>query len=529
MPGDLTMPESDHQPQPQLQMQMHAVAAAAGSSGRGDGPSWLAARHHWPAAARVACGLVLFGMLWLAYLQQVALTPPTDVIEQLTWVRALEWGYYKHPPLPTWLLWLPVQLFGLAPGVAYALGAVCTLGALWLMWRLMVDLRGRRFADVALLAALCISYYNNRLYYYNHNVVMLLASSAAAFACWRAYSTRRLRWWLALGASLGLGALAKYQIALTVLALLGFATRQRLWHDAAQRRGLLAAAALASALFAPHLLWLVAHDFAPLGYAMSSSLGVAHSLPQRLTGALQWSADQLLNRGLPALLLLGIAAWSARGAPRGGAAAPSPATAETRAARELLLWWGWLPLLATTLLGVATGAELQLHWGTAFVLFTVPATMELLWRRIDWRAVRLRPLLAGFLAIQLLLLTINYASAPRGPQWLPERHWRHFESQKLADAVLADPAVRRHGTLRVIAGPASIAGALALRLPQRPLVLIDGRFDRSPWVPAELVQRCGMLQLDVAGVGDVPADDALTWRIVEPAADAAPCPDDALR
>ena len=523
------MRDSNPWPRPQTPM---AAAAAAGRSGRGADLAWPPARQHWPAAARVACGLVLFGMVWLAYLQHVALTPPTDVIEQLTWVRALEWGYYKHPPLPTWLLWLPVQLFGLAPGVAYALGAACTLGALWLMWRLLLELRGRRFADVALLAALCISYYNNRLYYYNHNVVLLLASSAAAFACWRAYSTRRLGWWLVLGAALGLGALAKYQAVLTVLALLVFATRQRLWHDAVQRRGLLAAAALASALLAPHLLWLVTHDIAPLRYAMSSSLGAAQSLPQRLAGALQWPADQLLNRGLPALLLLGIATWSATRAHR-GAVPPASAPDEGRAARELLLCWGWLPLITTTLLGVVSGAELQLHWGTAFLLFTVPATMELASRRVDWRAVRQGPLVAGFLAIQLLLLTINYAGAPRGPQWLRERHWRHFESQLLADAVLADPRVQRHGTLRVIAGPASIAGALALRLPHQPLVLIDGRFDRSPWVRTDLVRRCGMLQLDADGVGDRPSSDGrfpgLTWRIVERAADAAPCPDYALR
>src|SRR5256885_10565865 len=30
-----------------------------------------------------------------------ALPISKDNLEQLTWVHSLEWGYYKHPPLPT--------------------------------------------------------------------------------------------------------------------------------------------------------------------------------------------------------------------------------------------------------------------------------------------------------------------------------------------------------------------------------------------------------------------------------------------
>ena len=39
----------------------------------------------------VVCGLV-FAALWLSLLGATSLTPPIDNIEQLTWVRSLEWG-----------------------------------------------------------------------------------------------------------------------------------------------------------------------------------------------------------------------------------------------------------------------------------------------------------------------------------------------------------------------------------------------------------------------------------------------------
>ncbi|NMM79153.1 hypothetical protein B2J89_21170, partial [Acidovorax sp. SRB_24] len=48
--------------------------------------------------------LLLFAGVWLWHLSSVALSPPADNIEQLTWMRSLQWGYYKHPPLPTWML-----------------------------------------------------------------------------------------------------------------------------------------------------------------------------------------------------------------------------------------------------------------------------------------------------------------------------------------------------------------------------------------------------------------------------------------
>ena len=75
---------------------------------------------------QVAIGLTLFAAVWLSVLAFTSLSPPADNIEQLTWVRSLEWGYYKHPPLPTWLLWLPVKVFGLSAWASYGVGAVMT-------------------------------------------------------------------------------------------------------------------------------------------------------------------------------------------------------------------------------------------------------------------------------------------------------------------------------------------------------------------------------------------------------------------
>ena len=157
----------------------------------------------------MALGLLVYATVWLAHLTSTSLSPPADNIEQLVWVHALEWGYYKHPPLPTWLLWIPVKLFGARAWTSYATGAVITLASMGIFWRLVSRLRGARFATLALLAVLCISYFTGRIYYYNHNIVLLLLSTASAALSWKAWTTGRQWWWAALGGTLGLGLLTK--------------------------------------------------------------------------------------------------------------------------------------------------------------------------------------------------------------------------------------------------------------------------------------------------------------------------------
>jgi len=469
---------------------------------------------------RVALGLLAFAAIWLSHLALVSLAPPTDDIEQLTWVRSLQWGYYKHPPLPTWLLWLPVRLFGLSAWTGYVAGALLTLGAMALLWRLLSTLRGVRYASIALLAALCITYYNGRLYYYNHNIVLLLFSTASASLCWQAFASRRLRWWLALGLAIGLGALAKYQIAVTVASVLVFAWQQRAWRDPVHRRGALLAALAALAVFAPHLAWLCTHDFAPLHYAMSSSLGVGFDRTARALNSSAWLLDQLCNRALPALLLLALVA---RTAPRTGGSRP-PADP----ARALLLAWGFTPLLFMFLLGLAAGADLQLQWGTAFLLFLAPAVMELC-PGVAWGEADGTRALRGFLVIQALLLGLSYATSPKGPAGWRDHHWRAFDAAGLARHVAAPARAALGAPIRVVSGSAAPAGALALELPERPLVLIDGRVDRSPWVPADLVSRCGAVELGPAdtvidGRPLGPQFPGLAWRVVRRDPAAPPCP-----
>lgn len=464
-------------------------------------PTALRAALQRPLSGRaVAVGLLVYVLVWLLFLGWTSRVPPVDNIEQLTWVRSVEWGYFKHPPLPTWLMAVAVRLFGASAWTSYGLGALCTLSGMGLFWRLMLRLRGPMVAAVALLAVLCITSYNYRLYYFNHNVVLLPLVVAAAALTERAFATRRLRWWLALGAVMGLGLLTKYQMVVAALAVLVFWLQQRAWRDSVHRQGLLAAVLVAVLVFLPHLNWLVHNNFAPISYAMHTSLGVQLGAGQRTAGGARWLLDQLGNRALPAWLLLAFAAYAPRGCPALLPPAAPVAPAARIAVRAFLLIWGGVPLGFMALVGLLGGAELQLHWGTPFLPFAVPAVMAL-WPGRPWAAPQtLQRAWWAFLPLQALLMVLSLLSSPRGVPVLNDKHWRHFNAQALA-AAIAEPARQAlGGPVRVISGPGGMAGALALHLAERPLVLIDGRADRSPWVPPDLVARCGVLELGAAGL-----------------------------
>ncbi len=490
------------------------------------GRQWLGRRGN-PAIA-VTLGLLLFAAAWLAHLSYTSLSPPTDNIEQLNWVNALEWGYYKHPPLPTWLIWLPVQLFGANAWTSYVAGAALTLGSMGLLWWLVAQLRGRRFATLALLAVLCISYYNARLYAYNHNIVLMLLSTLSAAFCWKACDTGRQRWWSALGVVLGLGMLTKYQIAVTMTSVFVYWLSQRGWRDFAQRRGLLSAALIALLMFVPHLLWLRTHDFGPIQYAVDSALGARLSPLERLLESSNWLADQLLNRALAAWVLLATVVVYLRRYLAMPVRPPHDALEAPRdeAGRALLLSWGLVPLLFMPLVCAAGGSILQMQWGAPFMLFAVPAAMELTSRWVQWWRWPLRAALTSFVIIQLLLLTASHLTSGRGPIALRDQHWRSFDSRALAREL----ELKAQGELRgrpicIISGPTALAGALALQLSDHPLVLIDGRKDRSPWIKVERPLRCGTIQLQqglpLPGGKPVGAQfPDLWWRVLGPEASA---------
>ncbi len=278
----------------------------------------------------VAACLAWAGVSWFS---NANLDGYHDMLENYAWAQPLRWGTHKHPPFFAWVvgLWfavLPqadlayrllsyanvfVGLLGVwALGRRLRLGALAPWGALLLLWSLpYTNLAGKFNANSQLLslwpwaAALLLASWQER--------GCAASGTAAGWAWWRRPAM-----------------LSKYYSG---VFLAGFLLPTLLHADGrrwlATPRPYLALAVFGLALW-PHLAWVAAHDWAPLGYAMDQGGGgtswryvarfalapLFYWLPAWLALCLVWAQVQARHDGAP---------WGAHGR--------APAAAQLAAAR----------------------------------------------------------------------------------------------------------------------------------------------------------------------------------------------------
>ena len=185
----------------------------------------------------------------------------SDEFYYLECADRLAWGYVDHPPLSLGLLRLVREVLGdslLALRLAPALAGCATLILTALLAREFGG--GRNAQGLAALAALVAPVYLAVTGFYSMNAFEPALWTAAAFLVARIINGADARYWLLLGAVLGLGLLNKIS---TLWFGLGFAVGLVLTPE---RRWLATpwpwlSVAIALALFAPHVSWQVQHDW----------------------------------------------------------------------------------------------------------------------------------------------------------------------------------------------------------------------------------------------------------------------------
>lgn len=285
-----------------------------------------------PACA-VAVALVMVGVwaLWAAHFNTAQFG---DSVEQFNWAQSLEWGYQKHPPLPSWVLGAMVKCFGTSIHWAYFLGALFLAGTAGFTWSIGRQLAGDRVAAAAvLLWGLNLSF-SQRVQLYNHNTLLVFCVAATVWCAMRATAQREAVWWFVTGIAAAAALLSKYQAAvplaglLLTLGLTGQLRRPDQW------RGVVIAIGVMLALFAPHAVWVTQHDFSTLRYA-SDAVEVA-TFGQRIGFLASFAANQLRMASPALVAIAGCVAW-ARLKPQGpiGEAA---AASRSNARPDLGVW-----------------------------------------------------------------------------------------------------------------------------------------------------------------------------------------------
>ncbi|MDI9330750.1 MAG: glycosyltransferase family 39 protein [Alphaproteobacteria bacterium] len=190
----------------------------------------------------------------------------SDNLEHFIWSHSFQWGYWKHPPLPTWLVYGLNHAFGPNARWTYVLAGLCFTVTLVATYRIAQHLFDRHAASVvAMIISLHLGF-TRGAQLYNHNTVMLSTIALTVWAALWAVQRGRLGWWVLVGLLAGLSMLAKYQSA---FPLLGIVLAIALSPD--RRRlvaGVLIAVAVALCVMTPHFVWLMNAPATPLQYAM---------------------------------------------------------------------------------------------------------------------------------------------------------------------------------------------------------------------------------------------------------------------
>jgi 4-amino-4-deoxy-L-arabinose transferase-like glycosyltransferase len=459
-------------------------------------------------AAGAALAVVLAcTAIWTALPTVLLPAPHGDNVEQLNWSHVLQWGYFKHPPLPTWLLRGAIAVFGPSAALTYALAMACVAFALLLLWLCARQVMEPRGALIALLVSSGNYYLMGRGSFLNHNTVMLPFVALSTWAVLRIVRGAGWRMWLVLGLAQAFGLLTKYQMGLIAIANAAALLAAGVHRQPRFGRHLALAAAATLVPLIPHVVWLVHHHFSTFTYA-GRSLLADQDPAQRLVSGAGFVAQQLV-RLAPALMALAMAplialAW--RPSPS-APLQPASTTADAAALRALAVM-ALTPIVAIVLLVLVVGVAPQNHWGATTTLL-IPLLLVSRSRLPSHRslaAVAAATVLchAGAIAWNVIAWktepAVHDRFAARSLAALAQRHWSQYQS----------------GPIRVVAGPDWEAGSIALYLPGLPAVLPEADFRRAPWIDQALISRCGAL---VIGRTDQPLEQQLVPPLAARVAD----------
>jgi 4-amino-4-deoxy-L-arabinose transferase-like glycosyltransferase len=396
--------------------------------------------------------------------------------EAYAWGHEFQLGYNQHPPFWAWVCGLWFLIF---PRVNWAFAVLAMLNAgvgllgAWALIGRFVD-GDRRVAATALLAL--TPFYSFLAYKYNANSIFLSLWPWTLYAFVGALRSQSLRASLGFGAMTGLALDSKYYAlilaATCLIAALAAPERGRYFRSASPYLS----AALALALWAPHLYWLATSGAPPIRY-------LARVSGRTLGEAAFFAATAVVGAGLQQVFAVGLVAAVSRRA--GGAALFDPGD------RRLLLILALVPAA----LSVAAALVLRTKVSSNMLIGVFPLSPLLAIAVLQPELARVRAWAIRGAAVVSLgalmlspLIAVGKAWFGRDPEdWEPRR-----------EAALAATAFWRRATaapLAFVAGSFRYDNATAFYSPERPSVFVNFDYFGNRWVTPEKLVARGLLTI----------------------------------
>lgn len=184
-----------------------------------------------------------------------------DELQFLSDARHLDWGFVAYPPLTPFIERIGLSIFGLSLIGLRLFSVIAQAVVIFVSGLMARDLGGSRLAQVA--TALSVGLSGLPLFEATEFQYTSFSFLWWVLVCWftiRLLKTDNPRWWLAIGATIGLGLMTKYSLVFFVAGLLIGLIFTSARHHLSSRWfwfGVL----LAVVMFLPNILWLFRHDF----------------------------------------------------------------------------------------------------------------------------------------------------------------------------------------------------------------------------------------------------------------------------
>ena len=440
-------------------------------------------------------------LLWGLGSGLTRLAPELDSAEQFVWAFSMESGYWKHPPVPSWIMHGLLAVFGPSVALPSVATQFCVTLALALTWKLGCEFMSPRRSLIAMALTSLVAYHNVGGDSFNHNTVLLPFQAATWLFFYRATRSGAWHQWMMVGVFAGLSMLVKYVAVLPLAGLLVCFALDRRLHTRRMLTGLSLAVAVFAAVMLPHLLWLESSSFMPFHYARA----VSQSLPGMMA-TLRALLDFVFIQALR-LLPFALGLWFVmRQAAQSKSsdlevASVTGATPDFKtSARDIqfLLIATLTPLVLTVLISLFTQTELQSRWGANAFLLVGWLAMAALPRRDTPRMQRTT--LQVVVLAQVLMCSTVVLSKTLLAEHFQIRSRANFPGAVLAQQAQATWAQHTTAPLRLVVSDIWLGGNMVAHThtdhKQRLAVLIDGRHFKSPWVKEQAVEDCGALVMD---------------------------------
>jgi 4-amino-4-deoxy-L-arabinose transferase-like glycosyltransferase len=429
-----------------------------------------------------------------------------DMSEAFAWGREFQLGYHQHPPFWAWIcgawfLVFPHEIW--AFGILSSLNATIGLFGAWLLIGDFAEGRKRNAATALLLLTPC---YTFLAFKYDANIILISLWPLTAHYFLRAIDRGRWSDSALFGLFAALALLSKYYslIFLACCFLVALLHPRRKAYFASGSPFL--SAAIAAAICAPHVVWLLSHHAPPLRYLASvSSLtwaAMAGLAAQTLFGAVKMN-----------VVMVVAVAVLARTSPRAWIASWRRQRSDPRFCMLVVLALG--PLILTFVSAFALRTRIYAEMIVpVFPLLPLLAIECFAARDLDrlWSmASRLAAaVVVGGVALSPAISAITIYWSVNAMNSPPYREVA-FEATRVWREQTGLPLV-------YVASKDSYETATVFYSPDRPHAFVQFDYDRSPWVTPESLAEHGLLS--ICAVDDRPCL-AATAQLASPQSKAA--------